>query len=445
MTPVGRAVSFDNATADGHRLRPLAPSTKPGSFSFSGKQQRLLLRLWVFALVVLACTVLFLRTVMRSMEYELDGARARARSMSHSHANAKEVLDEEQSQLERDIQSLQQQIQHYENTHAHLARQTAESERTLQSLNTHTLDLQKNILHTANLVTDAAEEEAKYRAMAEGVEAVGQYMKHRETALWQRIQHLEQKVARESYREALEWFGPGPHRVEFKIEYPHAPNPPENENSDPTTWVRWTSYLLMEMAPIDLMPHTVNLFLKQVIQGLWDGTSVAMNARHVLQIGPQYTAPGIDIDAANDAGMKRYQDFYAKGLHKLTYQEYSPKYPHTQYTVGLAGRPSGPDFYINKIDNTIMHGPGGQMHSGEMHNEADPCFAKLMDGTRPFMDILAAIDKVPVTSERYSEYRVKIVSAMVLIQNPAGGWKPVIRGEKFDEKDRTMPLPEATL
>ena len=49
----------------------------------------------------------------------------------------------------------------------------------------------------------------------------------------------------------------------------------------------------------------------------------------------------------------------------------------------------GPDFYINKIDNTIRHGPGGQiMHTGEMHNEADPC-------TRPFTSIIDAIDMGP--------------------------------------------------
>jgi hypothetical protein len=89
-----------------------------------------------------------------------------------------------------------------------------------------------------------------------------------------------------------------------------------------------------------------------------------MNAQHVMQFGPQYAADDTTNieDGDSSSSKKRYQDFYNRGIDKLSFQEYSPQYPHTQWTLGLAGRPSGPDFYINKIDNTIRHGPGGQMH-----------------------------------------------------------------------------------
>ena len=62
-------------------------------------------------------------------------------------------------------------------------------------------------------------------------------------------------------------------------------------------------------------------------------------------------------------------------MDKVAFQEYSPEYPHVQWTVGLAGRPGGPDFYISKVDNSANHGPGGQSHH-DLHEEADPCFGK---------------------------------------------------------------------
>ena len=244
-------------------------------------------------------------------------------------------------------------------------------------------------------------------------------------------------------------FGPGPYRVEFRIDYPHATNN-DYITTNPNEWKTWTSYLLIEMASLELMPHTVNQFLKQVHSGLWDGTSLAMNAEHVMLFGPQYTSAtasdnGDDTANVVDGGgggggsKKRYQDFYNMGIDKLSFQEYSTQYPHTQWTVGLAGRPSGPDFYINKIDNTIRHGPGGQMHTGEMHNEADPCFAKLIDGSRPFTSLIDAIDMIPV--DRYDEYPISIVNAFILIPKLDGsGWRAINKGGKWDENDKIMPL-----
>ena len=58
---------------------------------------------------------------------------------------------------------------------------------------------------------------------------------------------------------------------------------------------------LFEMASLELMPHTVNQFLKQVHSGLWDGTSLAMNAEHVMLFGPQYTST-TSATAASDNG-----------------------------------------------------------------------------------------------------------------------------------------------
>merc|ERR1712079_978889 len=60
----------------------------------------------------------------------------------------------------------------------------------------------------------------------------------------------------------------------------------------------------------------------------------------------------------------------------LTFQEYHPEYPHVEGTLGFAGRPGGPAFYISTVDNTRNHGPGSQGSK----TEADSCFGKVVEG-----------------------------------------------------------------
>jgi hypothetical protein len=43
------------------------------------------------------------------------------------------------------------------------------------------------------------------------------------------------------------------------------------------------------------------------------------------------------------------QRFRRAGLDGVVFQEYSPKFPHEKFTVGYAGRPGGPDFYISTM------------------------------------------------------------------------------------------------
>ena len=190
------------------------------------------------------------------------------------------------------------------------------------------------------------------------------------------------------------------------------------------------------------MPHTVNLFLQQVHHQLWDGCRVVNNAKHIFQIGPSYHED-------SEQYYPHYDNFYKRGMDKVAFQEYSPEYPHVQWTVGLAGRPGGPDFYINKLDNTHTHGPGGQPNEEDLHNEADPCFGKLVNDSHK---VLEEIDLIPLDPDRGNEmkYPVVVISAKVLATSSStggggkdGGWKEVKAGEKSDrEGDKIMPLPD---
>jgi len=98
------------------------------------------------------------------------------------------------------------------------------------------------------------------------------------------------------------------------------------------------------------MPHAVLNFMEIVDR--WSGGAFFRNAGHVLQVMVEGEQP--------------------RGT--LAWQEYSPDFPHYEYTLGYAGRPGGSQFYISIMDNVQNHGPASQ---GSAH-EADSCFAKVI-------------------------------------------------------------------
>lgn len=110
--------------------------------------------------------------------------------------------------------------------------------------------------------------------------------------------------------------------------------------------------IMIETAPFDVNPHNVLVFLE--IVETWNGGAFFRNAGHVLQAKTNVETP--------------------RGT--LAFQEYSPQYPHAEYTLGYAGRPGGPQFYISIMDNTDNHGPGSQGSK----TEADGCFGRVLQG-----------------------------------------------------------------
>eukprot|EP00388_Colpodella_angusta_P038630 GDKK01044994.1.p2 GENE.GDKK01044994.1~~GDKK01044994.1.p2 ORF type:complete len:103 (+),score=13.11 GDKK01044994.1:3-311(+) len=72
----------------------------------------------------------------------------------------------------------------------------------------------------------------------------------------------------------------------------------------------------------------------------------------------------------------------------LAFQEYHPDFPHKQYTMGYAGRPSGPAFYISTVNNVANHGPASQGSA----TEADACFGKIQQQS---IEIVKRMEKQP--------------------------------------------------
>mmetsp|Transcript_14434 Transcript_14434/g.27401 ORF Transcript_14434/g.27401 Transcript_14434/m.27401 type:complete len:351 (-) Transcript_14434:216-1268(-) len=125
--------------------------------------------------------------------------------------------------------------------------------------------------------------------------------------------------------------------------------------------------LAIEMAPDTVMPYVTKWFVDLVESGYWDGCGFVRAAGHVLQA---------------NCNPKKGPHTYPS----IAFQEYSEDYTHKLYTVGVAGFPGGPDWYINIVDNVRNHGPGGQGPP-----EANPCFGKVVDG----FQTIEAIKKAP--------------------------------------------------
>eukprot|EP00928_Gymnodinium_smaydae_P000356 TRINITY_DN10139_c0_g2_i1.p1 TRINITY_DN10139_c0_g2~~TRINITY_DN10139_c0_g2_i1.p1 ORF type:complete len:324 (+),score=37.89 TRINITY_DN10139_c0_g2_i1:63-974(+) len=135
--------------------------------------------------------------------------------------------------------------------------------------------------------------------------------------------------------------GPGPYRVALQLEFP-ASMPGDRHAS-----------IEIELAPLELMPHAVHVFMDAMVDG-FQGAAFHRAAPHVLQV-------------------------QVSGQHQgLAFQEYSAAFPHELGTLGFAGRPGGPAFYISILDNVRNHGPGSQQSANPY--EADACFGKVVKG-----------------------------------------------------------------
>ena len=119
----------------------------------------------------------------------------------------------------------------------------------------------------------------------------------------------------------LNRFGEGPFRIKVTLE-----SEPENE------------YFIIETAPLKIMPHAVYHFMKMVKNRLWDGLSmVSRSSEPILQATPLNAETNTWED-------KRFDD---AGVTHMAFTEYSFDYPPKKYTLAFAGRPGGPDFYVN--------------------------------------------------------------------------------------------------
>merc|ERR1712241_960278 len=118
-----------------------------------------------------------------------------------------------------------------------------------------------------------------------------------------------------------------------------------------------TEVIVIEMAPLNMMPYTVSFFLDRVSEGFYDGHAFNINAGHVLIATPMKND---DLELVN-----------------TTIQEHNPNYPHLQYTLGFTTQERGRNFYFSTQDNSRPHG-----------EVQETCFARVVEG-REIVDRLS--------------------------------------------------------
>eukprot|EP00429_Kryptoperidinium_foliaceum_P028449 CAMPEP_0176137066 /NCGR_PEP_ID=MMETSP0120_2-20121206/69576_1 /TAXON_ID=160619 /ORGANISM="Kryptoperidinium foliaceum, Strain CCMP 1326" /LENGTH=388 /DNA_ID=CAMNT_0017472885 /DNA_START=30 /DNA_END=1194 /DNA_ORIENTATION=- len=178
------------------------------------------------------------------------------------------------------------------------------------------------------------------------------------------ISALQKHLQWVSQQDALQKYGSGKIRVQLELEFPRQHHLKEDSTKDKTP------VLILEMAPLEKMPHSVYLFLEMVRLGLYDGCSFILNALHVIKAAP------LPYDGSSAAA--KIRQFASHNLEGgVAFKEYSPDFPHAAYTIGFAADES-PSFYINTQDNS-------DVHIGE------PCFAKIVSG----IEVVKRMEQAP--------------------------------------------------
>lgn len=190
----------------------------------------------------------------------------------------------------------------------------------------------------------------------------------------QKAETLKDRVQASSKHDIIEKYGLGPYRVEIELVFPGNLDGPKK--------------FVLEMAPVNSMPHSVHTFLEMVSTGLLDGCSFILNALHVLKAAP--------LPYDGSSASEKARAFTKLGLESVAFREYSHDYPHEQYTVGFAADGS-PSFYINTEDNS-------EIHAG------DPCFAKVISG----FETIKRLEASPTRNGIWFEKRIGIRKAVIL-------------------------------
>jgi len=201
-------------------------------------------------------------------------------------------------------------------------------------------------------------------------------LKRKVNRLNERAGSFKEHIQTISKKDTIKKYGSGVHRVEIVLAFP------DDKLNAPTTFV-------IELAPLNVMPHSVFVFLEMVATELLDGCSFILNVLHVLKTAPiPYDGSSVAVKA---------KEFKNHGLETgVAFREYSHAYPHNRYTVGFAADDS-PSFYINTNDNTDLH-------------EGDPCFGKVVDG----FETIERLQKFPTKNGIWFEEKIGIKSARIV-------------------------------
>jgi len=168
----------------------------------------------------------------------------------------------------------------------------------------------------------------------------------KEDALLAHIDDLESRIQENSQFTIKEDYGAGPYQVEITVTSKR-----HTLRDDP---------IVLELAPLNMMPHSVHHFLRMLSEGLWVGMTFMpqQSARHRIHATP------VDMESLDRVDWK----FKDAKVASLVFSEQSPN-SCGPYSVGFSGTPGGPDFYVN----------GGFV---PRKYSKESCFAKVISGEK---------------------------------------------------------------
>jgi cyclophilin family peptidyl-prolyl cis-trans isomerase len=188
------------------------------------------------------------------------------------------------------------------------------------------------------------------------------------------VSQLIQKIQSTSLVEVRKKYGHDPIEVEMELLFPDGADGP--------------THFIIELAPAELLPHTVLTFLDMVSSGLLNGCSFILNAHHAIKAAP------IPFDGSS--AVAKAEAFTKAGLNGVVFREYSHFYPHKKNTVGFAVDGS-PAFYINTADNEDIH-------------DDEPCFGVITSG----FDTIKRLDEMPTRNNIWLVKKVGIKRAWIV-------------------------------
>ena len=235
--------------------------------------------------------------------------------------------------------------------------------------------------HTIETVSIEKENEALLKKLKElGDDNVDmddkQYMQanEREELYLQRIKLLEKTIQMSSNRHLKETYGKGPYLIRVKLS--------ENVNGLGDT-------LVIETLRQDIMPHAIELFMKQVESNLWNGASLY----HEMGNNGSSSSTTIKENDAIHALLLDSKTHHWKeesdsaiAQQQLVFPEYDPEYPLQKYSVAFKGTPGGPEFFIHMGEETSTeilsnnNKSNNNNQNSDLHH--DICFGKVISGTK---------------------------------------------------------------
>jgi cyclophilin family peptidyl-prolyl cis-trans isomerase len=155
-----------------------------------------------------------------------------------------------------------------------------------------------------------------------------------EDAMLQRIDDLEKHIQETSAKAVVAAYGVGPHHVEVVVK----------------NRAGVSSKFVIALALVSEMPHAIHHFLQMVELKLWDGMML-VHGINKDSVTATNVSPG-----HREFELQRFLD---ANLTHMAFTEFSsetnPPPNQHKYSVAFAGRPGGPEFYVNMEENSQLH------------------------------------------------------------------------------------------